>query len=71
MRFLRDVSIAALILLLTSTTSSAQATAQLGGRITDESGGVLPGVTVTVMQTDTGLMRSVVTDEKGRAAVRY
>ena len=48
MRFLRDVSIAALILLLTSTTSFAQATAQLGGRITDESGAVLPGVTVTV-----------------------
>jgi hypothetical protein len=65
MRCLRDVSIAALILLPTSTTSFAQATAQLGGRITDESGGVLPGVTVTVMQTDTGLMRSVVTDEKG------
>ena len=54
MRFLRDGSIAALILLLTSTTSSAQATAQLGGRVTDEGGGVLPGVTVTVMQTDTG-----------------
>ena len=65
MRCLRDVSIAALILLLTSTTSFAQATAQLGGRITDESGGVLPGVTVTVVQTDTGLTRTSVTDDKG------
>jgi hypothetical protein len=65
MRFLRDVSFGALILLLTNTTAFAQATAQLGGRVTDESGGVLPGVTVTVTQTDTGLIRNVVTDGNG------
>jgi Carboxypeptidase regulatory-like domain len=65
MRFLRDVSFGALIFLLTNTTAFAQATAQLGGRVTDESGGVLPGVTVTVTQTDTGLMRTSVTDESG------
>ncbi|MGH2399823.1 MAG: carboxypeptidase-like regulatory domain-containing protein, partial [bacterium] len=40
-------------------------TAQLSGRVTDESGAVLPGVTVTVTQTDTGLTRTVVTDETG------
>ncbi len=65
MRFLRDLSIGALILLLTSASSSAQATAQLGGRVTDGSGAVLPGVTVTVTQTDTGSTRTVVTDETG------
>src|SRR6185436_8637081 len=43
----------------------AQATAQMNGKVTDESGGVLPGVTVTVTQTDTGFTRSVVTDETG------
>ena len=44
---------------------AAQATASLNGRVTDESGGVLPGVTVTVTQTDTGLSRSVVTEATG------
>ena len=44
---------------------AAQATASLSGRVTDESGGVLPGVTVTVTQTDTGLSRSVVTEATG------
>ena len=43
----------------------AQATAQLNGRVTDDSSGVLPGVTVTATQTDTGFMRTVVTDETG------
>ena len=35
------------------------------GTVTDTSGGVLPGVTVTVVNTDTGAERSVVTNEKG------
>ncbi|MBI3050772.1 MAG: TonB-dependent receptor [Acidobacteria bacterium] len=62
----RDASFAALGLLLTSAAAWAQlSTAQLSGRVTDQSGAVLPGVTVTVTQTDTGLIRSVVTDENG------
>jgi len=64
-RFLRDVTIGWFVLLLSSSIVSAQATAQLGGRVTDESGAVLPGVTVTVTQTDTGFTRTVVTDETG------
>ena len=43
----------------------AQATAELNGRVTDESGAVLPGVTVTATQTDTGFTRSAVTDGNG------
>src|SRR5678810_36803 len=54
-----------LILLLMSTSAWAQATAELNGRVTDESGGVLPGVTVTATQTDTGFTRSVVTEPNG------
>ena len=54
-----------LLLLLTSTPASAQATAELNGRVTDDSGAVLPGVTVTATQTDTGFTRSVVTDGSG------
>src|SRR5690349_1786531 len=56
---------AALILLLTASAALAQATAQLSGTIRDESGAVLPGVTVTATQTDTGQVRSAVTDETG------
>ena len=43
----------------------AQATAELNGRVTDESGAVLPGVTVTATQADTGFTRTVVTDDAG------
>ena len=56
-------SLGALILLLTLLTTGAawaQATAQLRGIVRDESGAVLPGVTVTVRQTDTGLIRTAV-----------
>ena len=55
----------ALILLLTAGAAWAQATAQLSGTVRDESGAVLPGVTVTVTQTDTGLVRTAVTDDTG------
>ena len=40
-------------------------TAQLDGRVTDQSAGVLPGATVTVTQTDTGFTRTVVTNADG------
>src|SRR5687767_14713264 len=35
------------------------------GSVTDDSGAVLPGVTVTVTNTDTGDVRVVVTNENG------
>ena len=54
-----------LLILLTVRASWAQATAQLSGTVRDESGAVLPGVTVTATQTDTGLVRTAVTDETG------
>src|SRR6266481_9283686 len=43
----------------------AQATAQISGTVTDQSGAVLPGVEVTATQTETGLTRSVVSNETG------
>jgi hypothetical protein len=55
-----------LLLLLTAAPVFAQlATAELNGRVADESGAVLPGATVTVTQTATGLVRTVVTDSSG------
>ena len=43
----------------------AQATAQINGTLTDTTGALLPGVEVTATQTDTGLSRTVVTNETG------
>ena len=53
------------IFMAASVALAQQATAQLGGRITDQSGAVLPGVTVTATQTETGFNRSVVSDADG------
>src|SRR6266540_2553200 len=64
MRQFRNAVVSALVVLL-GTSVWAQGTAQIGGRVADESGAVLPGVTVTVTQTDTGFTRTVVTDETG------
>src|ERR1051326_4967155 len=41
------------------------AVAQLSGTVTDDSGAAIPGVELTVVQTDTAFTRSVVTDERG------
>src|SRR4051794_33769292 len=61
----RRCVIALVMLLLAAATAWAQATAELNGRVTDESGAVLPGVTVTATQTDTGFTRTSVTDQAG------
>ncbi len=43
----------------------AQATAQVSGTAKDQSGAVLPGVEVTVTQTETSIARNAVTNETG------
>src|SRR5688572_23546496 len=43
----------------------AQATAQISGSVSDQSGAVLPGVEVTATQTETGITRNTVTNETG------
>lgn len=55
----------ALIILLTASAAWAQATAQLSGTVRDESGAVLPGVTVTATQTNTDFVRTAVTEGDG------
>src|SRR5438876_3949337 len=50
---------------LTVLPAAAQATAQISGTVRDASNAVLPGVTVTATQTDTGIARTTVTDENG------
>ncbi len=59
------------ILLLAAVPARAQlATAELNGRVTDESGAVLPGATVSVTQTATGLVRTQLRADRHRPAGR-
>ena len=55
----------ALLISVFSINSCAQATAQITGTVKDQSGAVLPGVGVSAIQTDTGIMRSTVSNESG------
>ncbi len=43
----------------------------LAGTVTDATGGVLPGVTVVVTNTETGVLQNTVTDSEGRYRVLY
>src|SRR5437763_11346941 len=56
-----------LLVLLSVSAAWAQcvSTAQLNGTVKDQSAAGLPGVTITVTQTGTGLTRSAVSDEAG------
>src|SRR5882672_9327142 len=65
----RLVSLGALVFALISL--SVPATAQttngvISGIVSDAQGGVLPGVTVTGRNTETGITRTVVTESDGR-----
>jgi hypothetical protein len=65
-RLLRVFSLSATFLFLVSSFAWAQlSTAQLSGRVTDQSGDVVTGATVTATQTNTGFNRSDVTDANG------
>ena len=52
-----------------STSGAGQGTGTISGAIEDESGGVLPGVTVTATDTDSGAARTAVSDGQGRYAI--
>jgi carboxypeptidase family protein len=54
-----------LFVALTAAAALAQATAQINGTVRDSSGGVLPGATVTAIQTETAFKREVITDAEG------
>src|SRR5262245_42851495 len=62
---MRRILFVLVALFLSCTQMWAQATAQISGTVKDQSGAVLPGVEVTATQTDTGIARSVVTNETG------
>src|SRR5215813_11252445 len=55
-----------LVLVITASVRADVTRFDLAGTVTDATGGVLPGVTVTLKNSDTGFVRSAVTDEQGR-----
>ncbi len=57
---------AAVALILFSTAGFAQSTAgAIGGTVSDSSGALIPGVTVTAANTQTGIVTTVITNETG------
>ena len=61
----RVFGLTALAVVLACGSAWAQATATISGTVRDQSGAVLPGVTVTVTQQETGLVRTTVSNETG------
>src|SRR5690349_8027485 len=58
--------LAALVALWVAAPAAAQTiTGRIDGRVTDSSGAVLPGATVTIVNTGTGLTTTQVTDDNG------
>ena len=64
-RALRTLFSGLIVVLLSASTVMAQATAQITGTVKDSSGGVLPGASVTVTQTETGFKREAISDTDG------
>src|SRR5262252_4614443 len=60
------LTLAAAALLLVSAPARAQSTATLQGTVTDTQGAVMPGVTITIKNTATGIERTSVSDNAGQ-----
>ena len=54
------------LLLLFSVPVTAQVSAAISGRVTDQTGAAVSGATVTAKDTDMGISRVTVTDERTR-----
>ncbi|MEE8350067.1 MAG: carboxypeptidase regulatory-like domain-containing protein, partial [Acidobacteriota bacterium] len=55
-----------LFLLLGGVSFAQETTAIISGTVTDESGGIIPGVSVEATNVDTGITRTVTTGDEGR-----
>ncbi len=62
----RFVLYGALALATAAPVAAQQTESRIVGRVTDASGAVLPGVTVTITSANTGAVRTAVTDAEGR-----
>ncbi len=65
MKFWSRIVLAAAMCALATSAAAQEITATLTGTVTDETGAVLPGVTVTVKNTGTGFSKDVVTTSEG------
>ena len=64
-KFFRDVSIILVLLVLTISTSAQVTTADITGTVTDSSGQLVVGATVTVSNPKTGFSRTTTTNDSG------
>jgi hypothetical protein len=60
-----SIGVGILIIVAVRSNAFAQGTAQISGTVKDQSGAVLPGTEVTATQTETGVARTVVSNETG------
>ena len=66
MRVLRVCqAIVTIVVVLMASLAYAQATSTFNGRVLDQGDAVLPGVTVTATNVDTGVSRTIVTNDEG------
>ena len=56
----------ALLICFAASHAAAQTSATLVGVVQDAQGGRLPGVSIRIRQTETGVARDVITDSEGR-----
>jgi hypothetical protein len=66
MRVATAASLLVLSLVLAAPVAAQNTSATIVGTITDETGGMLPGVAVVITNTETALTRTLVTDARGR-----
>ena len=59
------------ILLVAAAGGAQEITATITGTVTDQTGAVLPGVTVSLKNTETGFTKDVVTNDKGAYSAPY
>src|SRR5262245_33874622 len=64
-RMVFTLSVVLCISLIACAGAWAQATAQISGTATDQSGAILPGVEIKMTQTETGIARTALTNETG------
>src|SRR5215510_5906387 len=63
--FMRTSIAAAICIALLFTPALFAQNAQLGGIVSDPSGALIPGVTITATNTDTGVATTTITNESG------
>lgn len=69
-RKLPVIILAALMSILSASAQTTSTTGSIAGRVLDNSGSALPGVTVTASNVDTGLVRTAVTEGDGSYRVQ-